>query len=164
MRTKILVLFALLFTAPAFAQNDRRALVRQCVSETTSRLQAESSREVIGSGGVTCPQGDIVGFPPRTRKHDRSGRIAVSAGAGRVICPGSMPEVRNVSDNGGSRGNFEFDALRENVSIAVSCRGSGPGGGRRWFNADLVAQSCVRITEDMILDATLNCAQSVGNQ
>ena len=163
MRIFLSIILVFLLAQPAISQNTRRDLVRKCVSQTTSDLQAQSARNVVASGGVTCPQGDVVGFPPRTRTHNRSGRITVSAGSGRVICPGSIPSVTNVSDNGGSRGNFEFDSLRETVSIAISCRGSGPGGGRRWFNADLSAQSCVKITEDMILDATLTCAQSVGN-
>lgn len=146
----------------AYAQSDRRQLIRQCVEVTTSEQQIASASTVESSGGVTCPSGDVVGFPPRERKHNRNGTITVPMGGGRIVCPGTVPQLVNVSDNGGSSGNFQFATDGTSVSVPISCRGAGVGQGRRWFNATLQARSCVRITEDMILDATLECAEKLN--
>ena len=156
------LLATVFFSHDTHAQSERRQLIRQCVEITTSEQQISSAITVENSGGVTCPPGDIVGFPPRERKHNRSGSISVQMGSGRVVCPGTVPELTNVSDNGGHRGNYQFATDGTSVSLQISCSGAGVGQGRRWFNATLRARSCVRITEDMILDATLACAEKLN--
>jgi hypothetical protein len=145
----------------ASSQTQRRDLVRACVEVSTAELQMASKGSERKAGGVTCPSGDIVGFPPRERRHNRSGEISVSAPPDRVICPGSVPQVTDVSDNGGSRGNVVISPNARTASVPVSCSGAGVGAGRRWFNATLVIQTCVMITEEMILDATLECAEKL---
>ncbi len=147
---------------PSFSQDTKKELIRSCVKQASQELQTNSARDVAASGGVTCPSGDIVGFPPRSRKHNRSSTISVAAGSGRLICPGTIPTIRNESSNGGSRGNFTFDANRDRVLMTVSCSGAGPGSGRRWYNADLVAKSCVKITDEIVLDLTLECAAKLN--
>ncbi|MEM6757843.1 MAG: hypothetical protein AAF601_00040 [Pseudomonadota bacterium] len=138
--------------------HSKRSLAVNCVNAATLAYQQESAREVVAKGGVTCPAGDIVGFPPKTRKHNRNSTITLAAGTGRVICPGTTPTVRNVSSNNGTRGNFEFAADRSSVSMPISCRGASPGQGRRWFNAEVVAQSCPAATEEVTLQVTRDCA------
>lgn len=152
----VLVLFVSA-TAVA-AQDGRRELIRACVGETSQLRQSSTAQVIARSGGVTCPAADVVGFPPRERKHDRSATLVVDAGPGRVICPGTSPFVRNVSDNGGTQGNVQIDEHRTSASLFIGCSGAGLGAGRRWYNAELVAQSCSMITEDMLLDITLECA------
>ncbi|WP_417688561.1 hypothetical protein [Roseibium sp.] len=144
------------------AQGSKRELIAACVKVRTQEIQRESATRISSNGNVTCPAGDVVGFPPRERKHNRSARISVQAGGGRIICSHVVPEVNEKSNNGGRRGNFEFSPDNTGVSIAIACNGAGIGQGRRWYDADLVAHSCLRIDQDMILDATLECAAKLG--
>jgi len=141
-----------------------RDLVRACVQEETASIQRKSAKSASQSGGVTCPSGDIVGFPPRARKHNRDDRITIHAGNGRMICPGTVPSLSDVSDNGGGHDNYEFSQDRSSVSVKIYCRGASPGNGRRWFNATLNARTCLRITEEILLDVTLTCAERLSER
>ncbi|MEL7092960.1 MAG: hypothetical protein AAFN94_14605 [Pseudomonadota bacterium] len=151
-------LLALLSTPLSADNHSKRSLALDCIAQAKRAYQMDNARDVVAKGGVTCPAGDIVGFPPKSRKHNRNGTITVAAGTGREICPGTTPEVRNVSTNNGSRGEFSYSSDRSTVSMPISCRGASPGQGRRWYNAELVAQSCPAITDAVELRLTRNCA------
>ncbi len=161
MRVSCLVSIAalvLLSSSPvAQAQEMRLAQRDACVTQQVRQLQRQSAQRIVASGEVVCPQGDVVGFPPRQRRHDREGRITLPAGQGRVICPGLEPALENVSSNGGGAGPFEFGPQRSTVSARIWCNGAPVGQGRRWYRADLVAQSCPEINARMQADATRIC-------
>ena len=89
------------------AQSNKEDLIKACVKDQLSSLQMSSSQvESFVSPGVTCPAADVVGFPPKERKHNRSGEIRLAMPEGRTLCPGTIPQLLNVSDNGGGHGNF----------------------------------------------------------
>ena len=149
----------ILLAAPLAADShSKRSLAVDCVNQATRDYQQDSARAVVAKGGVPSPAGAIVGIPPKPRKPNRTRKIPVAAGKGRVICPGTTPTVRNESSNNGSRGNFQYASDRSSVSMPISCRGAGPGQGRRWYNAELVAQSCPAVTRAVTLRLTRDCA------
>lgn len=147
----------------AHSQNNQKAeLIRQCVRGELSDFQRTGPLRVEATGEVTCPAGDIVGFPPRLRTHDRGSVIVVKAGEGRVLCPDSIPIIENESNNGGTRGNFDYNQSKTEVSMSIGCNGAQASQGRRWYKATLVATSCPMVTQEVVLNLTLRCAERLN--
>jgi hypothetical protein len=93
----------------------------------------EQPKAFSKSGRVTCPPADIVGFPPRERKHNRNATIVYEAPTGFSIKNNSVSsiQVKSVSDNSGSVGNLSLQG-NSRVSVNISCSGRGVGQGRAW--------------------------------
>ena len=147
----------------AIGQSGKIELIKDCVKSQTTEIQNNSSLLVKKRGRVECKSAAIVGFPPRVKKYNNNGGISVEAGEGRIICLGRELELVNVSDNGGGNRNFEIPRDRRSVSVPIHCRGAGIGQGRRWYEATLQAYSCLSITDEMILDHTLECAAKLAD-
>jgi len=151
------IICLLVFSGLAQAQG-KKELIKQCVQQEILDFQKRSEKPVSARGDTTCPAADVVGFPPKTRKHNRSGRIVLKAGMGRVFCPWTRPTLTDVSDNGGYQGNFELNEPNSELGLSYGCNGAGVSQGRRWWKGTLAAQSCAAITQEILLDLTLNCA------
>lgn len=149
----------LLITAVQAQNNPKGELVRQCVRGELSQFQQTGPIRVEATGEVTCPAGDIVGFPPRFRTHDRRSTIVIKAGEGRVFCPDSVPVLEGESNNGGIRGNFTLNQQKTEISMPIGCNGAQVSQGRRWYKGTLSAYSCPMVTEEVILNLTLKCAE-----
>ncbi len=142
---------------------DRKELVRRCVDSRIKEYRESGSVIVKATGRVECPAASVSGFPPKVRKHDRSSSIVVNAGADRVLCPDiSPPRLVNVSDNDGWHRDFAFNDAKTQLILPIGCRGSGLGQGRGWFGAEVQVPSCPAVSEKVILDFTLICAEALA--
>jgi hypothetical protein len=101
-----------------------------------AKLQKENeeARTFEQVGEITCPSGDVVGFPPRNRRNDRSSTISFAAPAGFAIKNDSINSVsiENVSQNNGSFGRPTITSDGSTVSVPIACNGKGVGEGRSW--------------------------------
>lgn len=137
------------------------AQVEQCVRQKIAA--AEQRQNISNSGSVTCPAGDIVGFPPREQKHNRSGEVCITAPNGRVLVNENATSIvaRPVSDNGGSMSALNIKSERQ-ACVSISCSGAGVGQGRRWMEAAVSGQTKRSIPSDDIIQMTLECARNAG--
>lgn len=131
-RPHVLMLAAvLLVTASAIAQSN--AEVKRQIAECHRGKMAElrTTRPFSVPGEVTCPPGDIVGFPPRCRTDDRNAAVNYEAPDGYRISNASVQETSRTSRTGIN--GFRFDS--RTASVGLSCNGHGCGGeGRVWVN------------------------------
>lgn len=160
---QLLIVSVLLVQLPAgaSAQDKRRELIEQCVKQEIANFQNDSRQRISASGEVTCPAASLVGFPPAERKHNRAGTIELRSGSERMICGDSVPRVEQEHSNGGWTRNVEINADRSLISMQYGCNGANLTQGRRWWNGTLVAESCARATEEILLDFTLLCASKL---
>jgi hypothetical protein len=151
-----------LLGAPVAQIADRKELVRRCVESRVAEYRQSGAITVSAKGRVECPAASVSGFPPKVKKHDRSGAIVATAGEGRVICPDiSPPRIVNVSDNDGWHRDFVYNDAKTQVTLPIGCRGSGLSQGRGWFGAEVQVSSCPIVSERVILDFTLICAEAL---
>lgn len=105
----------------------------ECHRSKMAELRVESPFSVHGD--VTCPPGDIVGFPPRCRTDDRSTPVIYDAPEGYRIKNASVQENSRTSRTGVD--GFQYTSRR--ASVTLSCNGHGCGGeGRVWVDVNLV--------------------------
>ena len=121
-----LVFMVLVSTDVKSDQSGKKQLILDCVRVTLDTVQQKSANYVETTGEVTCPSADLVGFPPRERKHNRNGTISLQMENDRVVCPGSIPELGIVSDNGGGHGKFDLTNDLSSVSVPIHCFGATP--------------------------------------
>ncbi|MGC1497152.1 MAG: hypothetical protein WA790_15175 [Sulfitobacter sp.] len=140
----------------------KKDLIRQCVQQEVLDFQKRSEKSVSARGDTTCPAGDVVGFPPKRRKHNRAGEIVLRAGSGRLFCDWTRPALKDVSDNGGYQGNFVYSKNKDEIRLSYGCNGAGVGQGRRWWKGTLTANSCASVTQELLLDLTLKCAAKLN--
>lgn len=150
-------IFAIL-SLDALGETTNKDLVKACVNQKKTEFINSHTSPVSTRGGVECPAADLVGFPPRERKHDRNLDLTLSAGAGRVFC--NNPEVSYAvhSDNGGGRGNHSISNDKSTLTVPIYCRGAGLTQGRRWYDVTVSAKTCPIINEDLSLNFMLECA------
>lgn len=132
------VYFGLRFTTAlmiGFAITARLAAADE-IDECMSNLQKqfEAPQEFSQPGEVTCGSADVVGFPPRIRRHDASGNVSFTAPDGMVIRNQSLNaiQIENISQNNGRFGSPSISADNRTVTVPVSCDGKGIGEGRAW--------------------------------
>jgi hypothetical protein len=108
--------------------------IDDCVAN--SQKQYEAPQAFAQPAEVTCPAGDVVGFPPRIRKNDRSSVATYTAPAGHIIENKAVQSIviENVSQNDGSYGSPSISRDGASVSVPIACNGKGPGEGRSWQN------------------------------
>jgi len=96
--------------------------------------QYEAPQEFSQPGEITCGSADVVGFPPRIRRHDASGSVSFTAPDGMVIRNRSVNaiQIENVSQNNGRFGSPSVSADNRTVTVPISCDGKGIGEGRAW--------------------------------
>ncbi|HEV7693311.1 MAG TPA: hypothetical protein VGO52_20925 [Hyphomonadaceae bacterium] len=90
---------------------------------------------------ITCPAADLVGFPPRERKNNRSRLQEFRPPPGyRFVNEGAItPIIRTTSNiNGGHDSPVFKDGMRA-MDVALRCRGEGLGQGRTWHHIELTA-------------------------
>lgn len=96
--------------------------------------QAREMRTFRAEGGVTCPSAELVGFPPRERRHDRDAVVRYAAPEGWKIVNENVGSVtvRTISSNGGAHGDVTVARGDRSLSVRISCRGKGLTQGRAW--------------------------------
>ena len=106
--------------------------VDQCMLQQQAAYEAP--QQFTQYGEITCPSGDIVGFPPRIRRSDRKGSVSYTAPEGTIIQDRSLKSIviENVSQNNGSYGSPSISSDARTVSVPIACAGKGPGVGRSW--------------------------------
>lgn len=121
----------------------------------------ESPKAFSKSANVTCPSGDIVGFPPRSRKHDRNGTLVYEAPSGFVIQNTGVNSIKivNVSANNGFIGSLNLETERR-VSLPFGCRGKSPGQGRAWQEVRIEGKIIRSATTDQLKDWVLECVRA----
>lgn len=136
-------------------------LITNCAEAQLLTQQQSTATPARGRGRVECPAADIVGFPPRERKHNRDGEIVVRAQEGWTVCPDAQARVTPLSDNGGSRGDIIISADRRVASMSIHCRGDGLGRGRVWYEAEISVNVCRSVSDRMRMDALRSCMQAL---
>lgn len=115
----------------ALAQTTKERIL-QCRDAKLASLRTRINFE--RRGGVTCPQGDIVGFPPSCRKHNRNGAISYTIPSGHKLITSSVSDESRT--NGTGRSGVKQSG--SNLTVSLSCTGHGcDGKGRRWVNSKL---------------------------
>ncbi|MGY3236652.1 hypothetical protein ACVMAJ_003542 [Bradyrhizobium sp. USDA 4448] len=124
------LLLAMAYSTPVALADE----IDQCMAG----LQAayESPQQFSQEGEITCPAGDVVGFPPRIRRDNRSGAVTYTAPAGMIIQNRSLDAIAvdNISQNNGRFGQPTISADNRTVTVPIACDGKGPGEGRAWQN------------------------------
>lgn len=115
-------------------------------------------------GEVTCPAGDVVGFPPRSRKHNRSGTVTFRAPDGYKILNVGVGSVRinNISSNQGTYGQLSISQNNTVASVSISCNGKSPGQGRSWQKVEIVGQISKSPAPEDYKKWVLECAKAIG--
>jgi len=124
-----LVLFFLIAYSPA-----RSDELDACMAKLQKANEDAQTFERVGE--ITCPAGDVVGFPPRVRRNDRSSVVSFAAPPGFGIKNDSVDSIsiQDVSQNNGSFGRPTISKDGTTVSVPIACNGKSPGEGRSWQN------------------------------
>lgn len=138
--------------------------IDQCIAD--KQAAAESPQQFTQAGEITCPAGDIVGFPPRVRRNDRSGSVTYTAPAGTVIRNRSIDAitVNNVSQNNGRYGTPAISADGRTVTVSIACDGKGPGEGRSWQNIEISGVIIHVPTQDDMKSWAIQCVRCVAEK
>ena len=123
--------FSSLFLVSTAAGAQSNAEVKRKIAEChrTKMAELRTTKPFSVAGEVTCPPGDIVGFPPRCRTDDRTAPVSYEAPDGYRITDASVQETSRTSRTGIN--GFRFDS--RTASVGLSCNGHGCGGeGRVW--------------------------------
>jgi hypothetical protein len=135
-RTPSLILVSLCAALYAtFAHGDE---IDDCIAK--EQRAYEQPQQFSTQGDITCPAGDISGFPPRLRRHDRQGTVSFTAPAGFVIENRAISSVvvQVVSSNNGTTGSPSLSPDARTITVPISCQGRGPGEGRAWHSVRVV--------------------------
>jgi hypothetical protein len=138
--------------------------IDQCIAQ--KQAAAESPQQFTQAGEITCPAGDVVGFPPRIRRNDRSGAVTYTAPSGMVIRNRSIDAitVNNVSQNNGRYGTPSISADGRTVTVPIACDGKGPGEGRSWQNIQISGVIIHVPTQDEIKSWAIQCVRCVAEK
>jgi hypothetical protein len=136
------------------------------IDDCMARKQAteEAPQQFTQAGDVTCPAGDVVGFPPRTRRNDRSGSVGYTAPEGRVIRNRSINAItiNNVSQNNGRYGTPSISPDGRTVTVPIACDGKGPGEGRSWQNIEISGVTVHVPTQEEMKSWAIQCVRCVA--
>lgn len=125
-------------TGSALAQSQKEQL-KACVDKGFKDLIAQKSKNFSSPEyRVTCPQGDIVGFPPRCRKHNRNNTFTYEAPSGFRISSPSFKISSQTARTSISK-PLKSDGVRARVGL--QCGGHGcDGKGRVWIAGNIVGR------------------------
>jgi hypothetical protein len=157
-RSKLLFGFILLLTTVPVRSDE----IDQCVARRQAEFEAP--QQFSQGGEITCPAGDVVGFPPRIRRNDRSGAVTYTAPSGFVIQNNSIGSisVQNVSQNNGRYGAPSISADGRTVTVSIACDGKGPGEGRSWQNINIAGVIIKSPTQNDIKTWAIQCVRCVA--
>ena len=136
MRTTLIVMVLAFLSSlqPAHAQTAAELKQKIAACHTTKLNAYRSTQSFSVPGELTCPPGNLVGFPPSCRTDDRSGPVNYAAPAGYKITNASVVETSRTSRTDIS--GFRYDT--QTASVNLSCNGHGCGGeGRVWVHVAL---------------------------
>jgi hypothetical protein len=138
--------------------------VDQCMAQ--KQTVYEAPQQFTQQGEITCPAGDIVGFPPRIRRDDRSGSVAYTAPAGSIILNRSINSIKieNVSQNNGRYGTPSISGDGRTVAVPIACDGKGPGEGRSWQEIRISGVIVRQPTSDDIKSWAIQCVRCVAEK
>lgn len=153
-----LVVF-ILFSGAASAQSQKEQL-KACVDKGFSDLIAQRSQNFTSPEyRVTCPQGDIVGIPPRCRKHDRNNVFTYEAPSGFRIAGPSFNISSQTARTSISR-QLSSDGVR--ASIGLQCGGHGcDGKGSVWIAGNIVGRLAYQPTAEDAKAITDRCLDQI---
>jgi hypothetical protein len=138
------------------------------VDECLAKLQKahEELQTFEQTGEITCPAGDVVGFPPQIRRNDRAGVVTYAAPTGFIIRNQSISSVQieNVSQNDGSYGSPSIAPDGGSVTIPIACKGKNPTEGRSWQHIRVTGTIIRVATSDMIKDWAVQCVRCVARR
>ncbi|WP_143273798.1 hypothetical protein [Bradyrhizobium canariense] len=138
------------------------------IDQCMTNLQAayESPQQFTQEGEITCPAGDVVGFPPRIRRNDRSGAVTYMAPPGTIIQNRSIDaiSVDNISQNNGRYGQPSISADNRTVTVPISCDGKGPGEGRAWQNIRIRGVIIRQPAAENIKSWAIQCVRCVAEK
>lgn len=155
------IIFAVsaLSTGGAAAQSQKEQL-KACVDKGFADLIAQKSKNFSSPEyRVTCPQGDIVGFPPRCRKHDRNNTFIYEAPSGFRVQSPSFNISSQTARTSISRA-LSSDGVR--ASIGLQCGGHGcDGKGSVWIAGNIVGRLAYQTTADDAKAITDRCLDQI---
>jgi hypothetical protein len=154
----VCVLSIAMFPVNGYSETTKKDLVKACVNQKKQSYINSHASTVSKRGNVVCPSADIVGIPPRERRHNRDDNITLGAGEDRVFC--DNPEVSYAvhSNSDGGQRNYSISSDRATITLPIYCRGSGLTQGRGWYDVTIYARSCPKVSEDQSLNFMLECA------
>lgn len=133
------------------------------IDQCMAQLQAvyETPQQFTQQGEITCPSGDIVGFPPRPRRNNRSGSVSYTAPQDFIISNRAINSItiENVSQNNGRYGSPSISSDGRTVTVPISCDGKGPGEGRSWQNIRISGVIVRQPTADVLKSWAIQCAR-----
>jgi hypothetical protein len=138
--------------------------IDQCMAK--KQTEFEAPQQFTQGGEITCPAGDVVGFPPRIRRNERSGAVAYTAPQGYVIQNRAIDSitVQNVSQNNGRYGAPSISADGRIVTVPIACDGKGPGEGRSWQQINIAGVINRSPTQDDIKSWAIQCVRCVAQK
>jgi hypothetical protein len=133
-----------------------------CVAN--SQKQYEAPQSFAQPAEVTCPDGDVVGFPPRIRKNNRSAVATYTAPAGYIIENKAVQSIiiENVSQNDGSYGSPTISNDGTTVSVPIACNGKNPTEGRSWQNIVIRGTVVRNPTIEQLKNWVIQCTKCIG--
>jgi hypothetical protein len=128
------------------------------------RSAHEQPEKFIQQGDVTCPPGDIVGFPPRLRTENRESVVTYTAPTGKVIRNNSVSsiQIENLSSVNGSIGTPTVSADGSTVSVPISCRGKNVTEGRAWQEIRLSGTMIQLPSQGNLKNWAITCVKCVA--
>jgi hypothetical protein len=157
-RLATVVFISILAAAADRARSDE---IDQCMANEQAAFEAP--QKFTQQGEITCPSGDIVGFPPRIRRNDRSGSVTYTAPEGTIIQNRSIGSItiENVSQSNGSYGSPSISSDGRTVTVPIACNGKGPGEGRAWQNIRISGMIVRQPTPDVLKKWAIQCVRCV---
>jgi hypothetical protein len=158
-RLPLLATLGWLSISTAFANDTRRDVVEACARDRVQQMQLSQKRErpLAVRGSVTCPAADVVGFPPRVRRHDRQSILAIPDEGQWTRCPGTDPHIRELSNVRGRIAQLPEESGYI-VKYRISCTGARLGEGRAWMEAEISVEACPIVTAEKHVQAVIECA------
>lgn len=147
-----------LFISSLTAQSLFADEIDNCIAAKQAAF--EQPKAFSKSGKVTCPSGDIVGFPPRSRKHDRNSTLTYNTPDGFVLKNTGINSVSAtpLSSNNGYVRAVDVKSNTE-VSVDFGCRGKSPGQGRAWQEVKLQGTIVREASQDQLKDWIIQCVR-----
>lgn len=135
--------------------------LQKCVDEKIKNYSQRRAFEQ--SGNVTCRPTDIVGFPPKERRHRERSEIFYTAPDGFIIenlGVGSI-KVLDWSAVNGSIGVPRISSDNRTVSVEISCTSPALFGGRGWQEIRIVGNIVRFISTQTENDFLLQCGEQL---
>ncbi len=157
----IVTFFTIVAAATGPARSDE---IDRCIAQRQAAYEAP--QQFTQQGEISCPAGDIVGFPPRIRRNDRSGSVTYTAPEGTIILNRSINSItiENVSQNNGRYGTPSISSDGRTVTVPLACDGKGPGEGRSWQNIRISGVIVRQPTSDILKSWAIQCVRCLAEK